>query len=111
MKSFKPAYVRSLSSFRREAASAIKGHWCISMLILLLLALIMILPIAAAVFRTPPSVSMMEATLGIGNVCTIIVQTVKRYCTIFERACNVPLSYKRAWTTGRLSRRLGMRAA
>jgi len=50
MKSFKPAYVRSLSSFRKEAASAIKGHWCISMLILLLLALIMILPIAAAVF-------------------------------------------------------------
>ena len=50
MKSCKPAYIRPLSSFRKEAVSAIKGHWCRSMLILLLIALIMILPIAAAIF-------------------------------------------------------------
>ena len=50
MKSFKPAYIRPLSSFRKEAASAIKGHWCVSLLILLLIALIAVLPSAAALF-------------------------------------------------------------
>lgn len=50
MKSFKPTYIRPLSSFRKEAVSSIKGHWCRSLLILLLIALIMVLPTAAAIF-------------------------------------------------------------
>lgn len=50
MKSSRPTHVRVLSSFRKEAASAIKGHWCRSLFITLLTTLIALLPFAAAIF-------------------------------------------------------------
>ena len=50
MKSSKPTHVRILSSFRKEALAAIKGHWCHSLLILILTAVVMMLPFAAAIF-------------------------------------------------------------
>ena len=51
MKPSKPTHYRILSSFRKEAAAAIRGHWFISLLITLIATLIPVLPYAALVLR------------------------------------------------------------
>ena len=54
MSSAKPAHIRRLSSFRKEAASAIRGHWFKSLLTTLLLRILIVLAVAA-VFNEPYS--------------------------------------------------------
>lgn len=50
MSNFTPTYVRRLSSFKKEAASAIRGHWPAALGISLVLTLLMLLPGAAFLF-------------------------------------------------------------